>query len=195
MRGLCLPADPVHTGRAASVEISVKYMKSISVLAALLLVLFLATVIVRWFWRKGVRGRAFLGVLAGVLAWNVHGAMYPDDSFYVAEFQHLSTLTLPSTVEFLEKQATFPDIFGDYTACFIVRISSDGMNSLLDQLDAPQNSSGKPLNCNADVSDRTEVPTQIYEFDLSTRATREDATISISLAPDQNLAKITWSLW
>lgn len=164
-------------------------------LAALLTVLLLATILVRCLWRKGVRGRSVLGLLTSVLAWNVHDAIYPDDSFYVAEFKHLSTITLPSTVEFLEKRASFPDLFGDYSACFIVWIPSDSMNSLLEQLDTPQNFSGKLLNCSSDISDNAEASFQIYEFDLSAKATREDAKISLSLVPQQNFAKITWSLW
>lgn len=170
-------------------------MEIFLVLAALLLVLLLAGGLVRWLWRKGVRGRTFLALLTVGLAWNVYDAIYPDESFYVAEFTRLSTITLPSPVEFLEKQATFPDHFGDYSACFIVRIPADSMNSLMAQLDAPQNFPEKRLNCASDISDKVEASSQIYEFDLSARATREDAKISLSLVPDQNLAKIAWSLW
>jgi len=164
-------------------------------LSAVLLGLFTAFIVSRWLWRRGVLGRVLLIVAAAGMAWSIYDAIHPSESFYTVELNRLVQINLPSNGEFLEKTATFPDHFGDYSACFIVRFPPDAISNLRLQLGAQTSTSKELSSCGTNNAYRTTVTSQVYEFDLTSRSTREDAVITVSVAPNENLAKFTWYLW
>jgi hypothetical protein len=55
-------------------------------------------------------------------AWLVYDAINPSESFYIAELERLTSIKLPSESKFIYKNTTYPDIYGAYSACFIVKL-------------------------------------------------------------------------
>ena len=162
----------------------------------LLVVLALSYALVRWLWRKGRYGRLLL--VAGILGvlWSIYDAIYPPESFYVAELQRLVRLPLPAEARFVHKTATYPDFFGDYSACFIVHLSTDAMAKLKTSIASEPMHEVKADGC-ANMDENITKPLNLManQYNLSKRATREDAEIFIELIPNQNLAVISWNTW
>ena len=67
-------------------------------------------------------GQHFSALLAAVFVFLVVIAIWPIDSFYVDELQRNSELALIDNYEILAKNASYPDMHGDYSseAVFIV---------------------------------------------------------------------------
>ena len=161
----------------------------------LLVVLALLYVLVRWLWLKGLYGRLLLA--AGFLCAlrSIYGAVYPPDSFYTAELQRLVKVSLPAEAQFIYKTATYPDIHGDYSACFIVRLPAVALDKLKTSIASEATHETKSVGCGN--MDKSVKPLNVManEYNLTKRATREDAEIFIQLISSQNLAVILWYEW
>lgn len=66
-----------------------------------------------------------------ILAYLVYTAFYPANDFYVEEFERGTHSSFPVSGEIIAKNATYPDIHGDYTACAVVRFSRADYDKLL----------------------------------------------------------------
>jgi hypothetical protein len=153
----------------------------------LLVILALLYVLVRWLWFKGRYGRllltaGFLGVL-----WLIYDAVYPPESFYAAELQRLVNVSLPAEAQFVYKTATYPDIHGDYSACFIVRLPAVALDKLKTSIASEPAHETKSFGCA-----QKPLNAMANQYTLTKRATREDAEIFIELISNQNLAVISW---
>jgi hypothetical protein len=161
----------------------------------LLVVLALLYLLVRWLWRKGRYGRLLLAAsFIGVL-WSIYDAIYPPPSFYTAELQRLVNVSLPAEAQFVYKTATYPDIHGDYSACFIVHLSVAAMEQLKASIASDPVHESKSFGC-ANM-DKTLKPLNAMasHYTLTKRANREDAEIFIELISTSNLAVISWYTW
>ena len=155
----------------------------------------------RWLLRRGRVGRvilglmsAALGLMSAALVWFVYEALYPPESFYLSEFERLTRISLPKQSQFVEKTATFPDHFGDYSACFIVRLSPEDIAALTAVLGVPKELRSEALRCSTQApTSNSQTKTALY--DLASRATRTDAQIYIAVSQSQNLAQVSWYLW
>lgn len=146
-----------------------------------------------WLWKRGRVGQSMLALVVLGFCWPLYSAFYPSESFYRDELHRLAQVDLPQGVIFLEKETTFPDHFGDYSACFIVRLAPSAMDEFKSKLGA-----GVPVNellssCKPGASRLSKA--EAIAFDLTPRATREDAVISVQLVPSESLAKVSWELW
>lgn len=165
----------------------------LSSLLVILGLLFLGAWLVRWLWKHGPIWRGLL-VLGGVgFCWSLYSAYYPSESFYGEELQRLTKVDLPSGVVFLEKEVSFPDHFGDYSACFIVRLPPSAMEEFKSKLGVGSVSKEPVSGCNPGAPKVSS--SEALAFDLTARATREDAIIAMQLVPSENLAKVSWGLW
>lgn len=58
----------------------------------------------------------------GWLAWELYGAVWPRDVFYRHEFERIVNTSLPASVVFQAKDATYPDQHGDYQAYAVMTV-------------------------------------------------------------------------
>ncbi len=63
--------------------------------------------------------------IVSILAWEVYFAFYPKEEFYVSEWMRNTGLVMPSTAVFIKKNASYPDIHGDYWAAAIIEVSPE----------------------------------------------------------------------
>jgi hypothetical protein len=152
----------------------------------------------RWLRRRGRIGQCALGLAALGVGWALFEAIYPSDAVYIAELNRLSGVRLPDDASFLEKTASFPDLHGDYSACFIVRLTAAEMTAFEAALGTafePTVSEGTEVGRCDSVSRLMMTKSKVRNIDLSRRATRPDATIRAQVAEGNGLVKIEWDLW
>lgn len=72
----------------------------------------------------------FLFVLfsAGYLAYD---AVYPSDSFYVAEYERLTEREIPKSAKIKYKESAYPDHFGKYHSVSHIEVSEEDFHQLL----------------------------------------------------------------
>lgn len=92
----------------------------------------LAYYLKQWLTKKGYR---FVGIILFIIvpiwtAYEIYFAIYPPESFYIFEFEYHTGLVLPNSVEFIAKDASYPDIHGDYWSAAVVRLSTEDFNQL-----------------------------------------------------------------
>lgn len=104
-------------------------------LAAVLL--FAARFVVRALWRGGAGGRAALAVGLVLGGWAVYRVAVPSEAAYLDEFARLSGVRLPDSVRIVERDATFPNHRGEYSACFIARVPAAQVPALQTRLGTP----------------------------------------------------------
>lgn len=75
----------------------------------------------------------YLGALA-LLAYQTYTAIYPNDGFYLGEFELASGRKPPEEVIVLFKDATYPDFHGDYCSFSRLEINPQSYRALLKQL-------------------------------------------------------------
>lgn len=168
---------------------------AITGVALVIVVLALLYVLVRWLWRKGRFGRLLLAAGFLGVSWSIYDAVYPPESFYAAELQRLVKVSLPAEAQFVYKTATYPDMHGDYSACFIVRLLAVAFEKLKASIDSEPTQEAKSLGCANMEKTLRPLNAMANQYTLTERATREDAEIFIELISNQNLAVISWYTW
>ena len=73
-------------------------------------------------WIKIIASTLTLGLL--ILSFSIYKAFYPSEEFYIQEWKYSTDLPFPESGEIVWKDATYPDIHGDYSASAIVELSS-----------------------------------------------------------------------
>ncbi|MBY5951664.1 hypothetical protein KUV23_11800 [Algoriphagus marincola] len=112
----------------------------------ILLILFLLVVIAtptlisllirKWLTKKGhpkIGNGLTIIVIIGT-AYLIYTAIFPPTSFYEEEFEQQTGLKLPNSAQFLTKDASYPDLHGDYWSAAVVRLSTEDYNRLKKQL-------------------------------------------------------------
>jgi hypothetical protein len=92
----------------------------------------LAYLVFRWLAKKGYK-KVGLALLATVTIWTIYSvytAFYPTDSFYKDEFENNTGLKFPKSGDILTKDASYPDIHGDYSATAIFKTDNNDFNEI-----------------------------------------------------------------
>lgn len=66
---------------------------------------------------------------------SVYTGIYPDEDFYVNEFERELKMDFPNSGKIIEKDADYPDIHGDYASYFIAELSEQDYNRVLQVVD------------------------------------------------------------
>jgi hypothetical protein len=69
-----------------------------------------------------------------LLSYYVYYSLYPNDSFYVRDFEKNTAMAFPASAIIIKKDATYPDIYGAYTSKAIVRLSSQDYQAVYQKL-------------------------------------------------------------
>jgi hypothetical protein len=146
----------------------------------------------RWLWRKGRVARVGLVALGFAFLWLVYRALYPSDSYYFQTLEGLTGIKLGPSLVILEKTATYPDMHGDYQACFIARLQPSDIHALLAQITEPSVPTETFFPCETSQSEYASPGTY---YDLSARTGRGDASVQISVYRNENTIRVRWSLW
>ena len=112
------------------------------ILLILLMLLFVATptlislLIRKWLIKKGHPKIGHTVTIAVVLGtfYLIYTAILPPTSFYEDEFEQNTGFELPNSAEFLAKDASYPDLHGDYWSAAVVQLSPEDFNQLKEQL-------------------------------------------------------------
>lgn len=111
-----------------------------------LIVIFIAAIIAtptviafflnRWLKKKGIR---YVGLILIIIApiwtiYEVYTAIYPTDSFYLSEFKEVTLRDAPKSAIVRNKDASYPDLHGDYCSASLISISDDDYSYLLHEL-------------------------------------------------------------
>ena len=85
-------------------------------------------------------------------AYQTYTAFYPTDSFYEDQFEYNTNLEFPKSGEIIAKDASYPDIHGDYSAAALFKLNDEDFQELFNLVQKDKN---------YDVSE--------YEFGFSSR--------------------------
>lgn len=78
--------------------------------------------------RLGIAGFALL------LGWQTYCAIYPDDSFYLVEYQTVTGRLAPHNAKVIEKHASYPDFHGDYCSFSRINLPPTDYTNLMSEL-------------------------------------------------------------
>jgi len=87
-------------------------------------------------WRWGIVGRIAVSLVAGFLSYGVFLAIWPDDSFFLKDFERATNVRLPADTKVLGKTASYPDIQGDYWSEAVLRLAPEQFEALLLEMQA-----------------------------------------------------------
>lgn len=93
----------------------------------------LAYLILRWLTKKGYK-KVGLTILVTTTIWTIYSsytAIYPTDSFYKDEFEDNTGLDFPKSGDILTKEASYPDLHGDYSATALFKTDKNDYNLIL----------------------------------------------------------------
>lgn len=78
--------------------------------------------------------RLGIAAFALFLGWQTYSAIYPDDSFYLVEYQTVTGRVAPPNAKVVEKHATYPDFHGDYCSFSRINLPPAAYGSLMSEL-------------------------------------------------------------
>ncbi|MCK5741201.1 MAG: hypothetical protein KAH48_03210 [Chlorobi bacterium] len=101
----------------------------------------LAYLLYRWLKKKGYKkvGVMIVSVVTVFMVYFVYTGFYPTDSFYEGEFEYYTELEYPESGYILVKEATYPDLHGDYSSNAIFRVDSSDLNNILTKIQSNDN--------------------------------------------------------
>lgn len=105
----------------------------------------LAYLVFRWLTKKGYK-KIGLVILTTVTIWTVYSsytAFFPTESFYEDEFEYNTGLDFPISGDILTKDASFPDLQGNYSATALFKTDKNDFNRILSAI---QNNNGFQLD-------------------------------------------------
>jgi hypothetical protein len=87
-----------------------------------------------WLKKKGYGRLAnyIFSALAIFIVYNIYTAIYPTDSFYKDEFEYCFKMKFPKSGEIIAKDASYPDLHGDYCMAFVSELSEKDYKDLED---------------------------------------------------------------
>jgi hypothetical protein len=96
----------------------------------------LSTLAFRLLMRKGYTKMALLlpVLILGITFYFVFTAFYPNDDFYIENFEENTGVKFPASGTITKKEATYPDIHGSYTSRAIVELPASDYASILKTL-------------------------------------------------------------
>jgi hypothetical protein len=74
--------------------------------------------------------------MLSLLGYFIYSAFYPNEGFYVKEFENNTAMAFPASAVIIKKDATYPDIHGAYTSKAIVRLSPQDYQTVYQKLSA-----------------------------------------------------------
>lgn len=89
------------------------------------------------FERKKITRKLLLGLgISAVIPsfYLAYTAVYPTDDFYYQEFTRVTGLPIPPSAHIKKKEASYPDIHGDYQVTAMIELSQQDYQQLLFQL-------------------------------------------------------------
>lgn len=81
-----------------------------------------------------------------IASYHTYTAFYPSDSFFEDEFENSTKMQFPNSGKILEKEASYPDMHGDYTSSAIILVNDSDFNLILKQIQ--QNKTFQPDTLN-----------------------------------------------
>ena|SRR3989338_4410661 len=78
--------------------------------------------------------RLGIAAFALFLGWQTYTAIYPDDSFYLVEYQTVTGRLAPPNAKVVEKHASYPDFHGDYCSFSRISLPSTAYGKLMHEL-------------------------------------------------------------
>jgi hypothetical protein len=102
----------------------------LKIVVHILLYLVLPIIIIKlfysWFYKKGLKNIAkiFITLCLAFFSYNIYTAFFPNESFYIEEYEINTNLNFPKNVKFISKYASYPDIHGDYISICLVQLSA-----------------------------------------------------------------------
>ena len=75
------------------------------------------------YWKRSKAAKYIIVSILFVFLWSVYTAIYPNDSFFEHEFERVSGMDFPESGEIIIKNATYPDMQGDYFSCFVIKVN------------------------------------------------------------------------
>lgn len=153
--------------------------------------LVLLVLLVHRMWRSGRLGKSVTAIALVALAWPVDQALFPPTSFYVSAVKNFANLSVPADAVFLNKESSLPDFTGDYSACFVVRLSPAAMAAFTREL----GSSIGPGSL-GDCGLRRQVKlrgAKVLEYGRAPWSASDTGMIQINVVPGENLVSVWWS--
>ena len=72
----------------------------------------------------------FLSICSLILFAISYNDVFPNDDFYTEEFTLYTGIKLPASADIKEKDASYPDFFGDFSAVAIIELNSNDYDKL-----------------------------------------------------------------
>ncbi len=67
-------------------------------------------------------------------AYAAHDAVFPPESFYKSEFEHVTLRKIPESSKFISKESSYPDFHGDYYSNSKIQLPSEDYLKLLNEI-------------------------------------------------------------
>jgi hypothetical protein len=158
----------------------------------------LSFLIFRYLRKKGYR-LAGLVLIAAVTIWTVYSsytAFYPTNGFYEAEFERNTNLDFPKSGYIVAKDASYPDLHGDYSAAALFRVDKNDFDRILSAI---QQDPKFRLDTTSFGSRLGNLSTEIQEQDFSrsyiVRESNRDLIFAISFNDKNKLIEIQRDSW
>jgi hypothetical protein len=151
----------------------------------------------RWVWKKGRIGKFLVVVFFIWLAWQEYLGIYPPETFYIKEFKRYVDIDIPSDAQFIYREASSSDFFGDYSACFNFQIPASSLQPFINKLGSEINKEkfeqSIPACINKDISIQDKLV--LKYFDLASKAKREDISIGAVVDSSNSQIIIMWNTY
>ncbi len=93
----------------------------------------LSFLVFRYLRKKGYRLVGLI-LMVAVILWTIYSsytAFYPTDGFYEDEFEHNTNLEFPKSGDIVAKDASYPDLHGDYSAAALFKVDKNDFYRIL----------------------------------------------------------------
>ena len=80
------------------------------------------------------RWRILAAIPVLVVGYLIFSAFFPNEDFYKANFKEVTKTDFPANGEIIYKTTSFPDHFGDYSSCFLVKLDKPDLKKLRNML-------------------------------------------------------------
>jgi hypothetical protein len=158
----------------------------------------LAYLVFHWLTKKGYR-KIGLGILITVIIWTIYSsytAFYPTDSFFEHEFEYNTGLKFPKSGEILTKDASYPDLHGDYSATALFKTNANDFYQILNAIQLAKRFQADtiPFKFNITNSNKNFKETDFKKCFTSNRHDR-DLIFNISFDDKEKLIEIQRDSW